>query len=167
MKNYANEEINYSGCPGCAYANHEFSIPCGMAFEDESFTLSQDWELPIEGFFIASPKRHIEKLVELTDEERNEMFDIVNKTIKVLRDNNVCDRFDIIFEEKENRHLHVWIMPRHKWMMDLVDDIIDNVGTVLEYAKNNFRTPEVYERINEVSKIVEYNFKEYGRKHGI
>ena len=24
MKNYANEEISYRGCPGCAYAKHEF-----------------------------------------------------------------------------------------------------------------------------------------------
>lgn len=33
------------------------------------YTLSQDWEIPIKGFFIASPKRHIEKLCELTDDE--------------------------------------------------------------------------------------------------
>ena len=116
MKNYANEEISYNGCPGCAYSKHEFELPCGMAYENDNFTLSQDWELPIEGFLIVSPKRHIEKLSELTDDERNEMFDIVNKTIKILRENSVCDRFEIIFEEKENRHLHVWIMPRHKWM---------------------------------------------------
>ena len=57
------------------------------------FTLSQDWELPIKGFFIVSPKRHIEKLSELTAEERNEMFYIVDKTVKILRDNNICDRF--------------------------------------------------------------------------
>ena len=158
MKNYANEEILFSGCPGCAYAKHEFELPCKMAFENDNFTLSQDWELPIEGFLIVSPKRHIEKLSELTDNERNEMFDIVNKAIKILRENNVCDRFEIIFEEKENRHLHVWIMPRHKWMTELVDDIIDNIGTILEYAKNNFRNKDVYERINNITKIVKESY---------
>ena len=158
MRNYANEEINFIGCPGCAYAKHEFELPCGMAYENDNFTLSQDWELPIEGFFIVSPKRHIEKLSELTDSERNEMFDIVNKTIKILRDNNICDRFEIIFEEKENRHLHVWIMPRHEWMIKLVDDIIDNIGTILEYAKNNFRNEDVYERINSITKLIKTYF---------
>lgn len=158
MKNYANEDISFTGCPGCAYAKHEFVLPCGMAYENDNFTLSQDWELPIEGFLIVSPKRHIEKLIELTDNERNEMFDIVNKTIKILRENNVCDRFEIIFEEKENRHLHVWIMPRHKWMTELVDDIIDNIGTILEYAKSNFRSENVYERINSITKIVKENY---------
>ncbi len=158
MINYANEEITFSGCPGCSYAKHEFKLPCGMAYENEKFTLSQDWELPIEGFLIVSPKKHIEKLSELTDDERNEMFDIVNKTIKILRENDVCDRFEIIFEEKENRHLHVWIMPRHEWMCDLVDDIIGNIGTILEYAKNNFRSKDVYENINRITKIVKDNF---------
>ena len=159
MKSYANEGILFNGCPGCAYAKHEFELPCGMSYENDNFTLSQDWELPIEGFMIVAPKRHIEKLSELTDPERNEMFDIVNKTIKILRNNNICDRYEIIFEEKENRHLHVWIMPRHKWMSDLVDDIIDNIGTILEYAKNNFRLEDVYENINQITKIVKDSFE--------
>ena len=40
MIKYANEEVKYGGCPGCAYANHEFGLPCGMAFENARFTLS-------------------------------------------------------------------------------------------------------------------------------
>lgn len=158
MINYANEEVKYTGCPGCAYAKHEFVLPCGMAYENEKFTLSQDWELPIEGFMIVSPKRCVEKLSDLTREERIEMFDITDKTIKILRENNICDRFEVIFEEKENRHLHVWIMPRHKWMAELVGDIIDNIGTILEYAKSNFRNEETYQRIKEITNIVKNNW---------
>lgn len=50
MIDYANNLIEFKGCPGCAYAKHEFSLPCKMAYENENFTLSQDWELPIPGF---------------------------------------------------------------------------------------------------------------------
>lgn len=158
MINYANKEINFKGCPGCAYAKHEFDLPCGIAYENEKFTLSQDWELPILGFLIVSPKKHIEKLEELTKEERDEMFDIVDKTIKILRENNICDRFDIIFEEKENRHLHVWILPRHAWMNKICDDIIDNIGDIMDYAKKNFRTVNIYEEIKEITKLVKDKF---------
>ena len=70
----------------------------------------------------------------------------------------MCDRFEIIFEEKEDRHLHVWIMPRHEWMIELVDDIIDNIGTILEYAKNNFRSEDVYNRIQNITDIVKERF---------
>ena len=157
MINYAGEVVNYEGCPGCAYAKHEFVLPCGMAYENENFTLSQDWELPIQGFFIVSPKRCIEKFSELTNDEKIEMFEIVDKTIKILRENNVCERFNVIFEEKEDRHFHVWIMPRHKWMSDLVGDIIDNIGDIFEYAKNNLRTAENFEKINEITMLVKKN----------
>ena len=160
MINYANENIDFNGCPGCAYANHEFSLPCGMAYENERFTLSQDWELPIQGFFVVAPKRCIDKFEELSDTEKMEMFKIVDRTIKVLRESNVCDNFNVIFEEKENRHFHVWIMPRHKWMMDLVEDIIDNIGIIFEYAKTNMRSLDNYNKIHEISDIVKLHFKD-------
>ena len=158
MISYNNKEIIFKGCPGCAYGRHEFNLECGMAYENDRFTLSQDWELPIQGFFIVSPKRHIEKLCELTKDERNEMFEIVDKTVKILRDNKICERFDYIFEEKENRHLHVWILPRYNWMNKIVNDIIDNIGIILEYAKTNFRNDENYEEIKRISDIVKNNF---------
>lgn len=154
MISYENKEIEIKGCPGCAYAKHQFDVPCGIAYENERFILSQDWEVPILGFFIVSPKKHIEKLEELTKNERDEMFDIVDKTIKILRENNICDRFDIIFEEREDKHSHVWIIPRYAWMNEICDRIIKNIGTILEYAKKNFRTRDVYEQINQITKIV-------------
>ena len=163
MISYENKEIEIKGCPGCAYAKHQFDLPCGIAYENERFILSQDWEVPILGFFIVSPKKHIEKLEELTKNERDEMFDIVDRTIKILRENGVCENFDVIFEERADRHLHVWIMPRHEWMMEICEDIIDNVGVVCEFAKKRFRTDEVYERIAEVSEIVREGFEKRER----
>lgn len=157
MINYANEKVIFDGCPGCAYAKHEFELPCGMAYEDDLFTLSQDWELPIEGFMVISPKRCVENFNELTEEERIKIFSIVNDTINILKNHNICDRFDVIFEEKPNRHFHIWIMPRHKWMENLVGDITDHIGKIFEYAKENFRNQETYENINQITKIIQEN----------
>ena len=33
-------------CIGCAIANHDIAIPCGAIYEDKSFILSQNSELP-------------------------------------------------------------------------------------------------------------------------
>ena len=158
MINYANEEVNLNGCRACAYAKNEFTLPCGMAYENDRFTLSQDWELPIQGFFVVSPKRHIENFEELSKKERIEIFEIVNKTIKILKSNNICDRFNVIFEEKQNVHFHVWIMPRHKWMSDLVGNISNNIGKIFEYAKMNLKTPDNLKKINEITQIIKENF---------
>lgn len=159
MKNYKNEEIKYSGCPACAYGNHEFSLPCGIAYESNNFILSQDWELPIEGFFVISPKRHIEKLSELTISEKSELFEIIDKTIEILTSNNICDYFNIIMPSKSGRHFHVWIMPRYPWMRDLGENIMINLKMIFDYAKNNFRTEEVYNKINNITDIVRKGFE--------
>ena len=154
MINYQNQKVEANGCLGCSYANHEFSLPCGMAYEDETFTLSQDWEVPIPGFLIASPKRHLETFMEMTKEERIEIFELVNETMKILRENQICERFDVIFEEKPNHHFHIWILPRYDWMQELVGDITDNLGKVFEYAKINLKTKENFQAIEEITQLV-------------
>ncbi len=157
MISYNNKEIKYNGCPGCAYANHEFSLDCGMAYEDNNFTVSQDWEFPIKGFFIVSPKRHVDRLADLTDEERNEMFYLVSKVSKILRENNISDNFDFIIKERGRVHLHIWIIPRYQWMADLGEDLMKNLGLIFDYAKKNLRTEENYEEIKRVTEIVRNN----------
>lgn len=147
--NYQNETIKFTWCPWCAYAKHEFSLPCGIIYENENFILSQDRELPIVGFFIISPKKHIENLNELSTEERNEMFWIINKTIKILKENNVCNEFNVIFEEKQKKHFHVWIMPRHERMQKICNNITQNIGLIFDYAKKNFRNENTLNKIDE------------------
>ena len=158
MLNYANEEVRVKGCLGCAFAKHQFKLPCGIAYENEKFIVSQDWELPIVGFFIVSPKKHIEKLEELTAIERNEMFDIVDKIIKILRKNNICERFNVIFEEKKNKHFHTWILPRYEWMYKENNNIIDNIGAIRDYAIKNFKVKEIFEDIRKVTNVVKDEF---------
>lgn len=163
MISYDNKIIEFSGCPGCAYANHEFSLTCGMVYEDENITLSQDWELPIPGFFVISPSNHASKISEIDKDVINKMHELVRETIKILEDNNICDGFNIISEEKANKHYHIWIMPRHKWMIEMFGDIIENIGTVFEYAKNNLRTEEIYENILNITNLVKNELKlKYG-----
>ena len=159
MISYAGEKIELNGCHGCLFARHEFSLPCGIAYENNKFILSQDFELPIQGFFVVSPIRHIETFWELTENERVEIFEIVNKTIEILKNNNICERFNVIFEEKKNRHFHIWIMPRHKWMEEFGGNIINNIGKIFEYSKTNMRTKGNLEKINEITNIVRKEFK--------
>ena len=111
MLNYANEEVIFKGCPGCAYSRHEF------------------------------------------------VLDLVNKTVEILRNHNICERFDYVFEEKENRHLHVWIMPRYDWMKEINNDIIDNIGAIFAYAKENLRLEENYKKIEKITSIIKENLK--------
>lgn len=155
MVDYAGNEIKEGqGCLSCAYVKHEFSLPAGMAFENEMFTLSQDWELPIVGFFVVTPKRHVESLAELSDAERNAMFTLVNEAIKVLKKHNVCEFYNVIFEEKPNRHLHIWLMPRHEWLKAMFGNPTKHISEIFDYAKSNLRNYENFKKIQETTDIL-------------
>lgn len=155
MINYAGEEIKFTGCPGCAYAKHEFKLPCGIAYQDDMFTVSQDWELPINGFFVVCPvARHVEKFNELTTQERNGMFQLVDRVITILKDNKICDLFNVVIQEKDGVHLHVWIYPQYDWMKEKFKNTMGYVKEIFDYAKTNLKTPENLQRIIETSNLV-------------
>jgi diadenosine tetraphosphate (Ap4A) HIT family hydrolase len=130
-----------------------------LVYENDNFTLSQDRELPIVGFFVISPRKHIEKLNELSEQERNEMFSIINTVIKIEKDNNICKDFNVIFYEKDKIHFHVRIMPRHERMSKICNNITQNIGLIFDYAKKNFRTENIYNKINETVKITREQFR--------
>ena len=67
-----------------------------------------------------------------------------------------------LFEEKEGRHLHVWIMPRHEWMKEVAPYITDQLGAVLDYALEHMKTEENFKRIDEITKIVRSEWNEQG-----
>ena len=158
MITYANEKVNYTGCPSCAFSRHEFSLPCDLVYEDESFIISQDWELPIPGFLVIAPKRHIENFSELKDNERNKIFELINSTINVLKENKVCNFFNVIFEEKPNYHFHIWIMPRMEWMKQF--GTTKNIGLIFDYAIKNMKTEKIFKEIKNINEIVKNKLKD-------
>lgn len=159
MITYDKKKVTYSGCPGCAYFNHEFELSCGMAYQNDNFTISQDWELPIKGFMVLSPKRHVNELCELDENERNELFYLANKTMEILKENKVAETFILTFEERKHIHFHVCIIPKHSWMNQLTTDVAGDLKKIIKYAKKTFNSQKDYDEISRVSKIVSDGFK--------
>ena len=158
MIDYANNEINISGCYGCAYANHKFSLPCGMVYEDDILTISQDWELPINGFMVVCPKRHVEYFNELTFDEINYLFKYVHKTQTYLKEMNVCDEFGIVISEKKGVHLHIWISPKNQLANEKFKGGIAYIKDYFKYAKENLKTKENFIQIKKIVEILRAKF---------
>lgn len=157
---YNGQEILFEGeCPACEI-NKSLIMPCGVAFEDDILALTQDFELPIVGMLVAAPKRHIEFFQELTSEERNHLFDIINQTIIVLKKHNVAKEFNVIFEEKKGRHFHIWILPRDGWKERGIDPTKD-IRALKKYALDNFSNEETYREIERVSNLVGEEIKAF------
>lgn len=159
MLDYADNEINIVGCYGCAYAKHEFTLPCGMVYEDDILTISQDWELPINGFMVLCPKRHVEYLSELTYHEINYIFKYVHKTESYLKELDICNEFSIVISEKKGVHLHIWISPKNKLANEKFKGGIAYIDDYFKYAKDNLKTKENFLKIENTVKKLRDKFK--------
>ncbi len=96
----------------------------------------------------------MEQLAELSDKERMNLIDLINKTINILKSNNIAEEYNIILEEKRDYHFHVWLMPRHKWMQEKFGKPMKHIKEIQEYAIQNMQTEENVEKIIKTCEIV-------------
>ena len=134
-----------------------------MIYESDLITVSQDWELPIPGFIVASLKRHITSKRELTIYERTEIDLIFDITEQVLQERGLCDEFIEYFDEK--RHFHKCIVPKLQWMKTINSNISEHLGDIYEYAKTNFRNEETYNQIQKIVDQIKYEINKKKLNH--
>ena len=150
VKTFNGKMIDIGDCMGCAKAKTVGNpdLNPGEIIRTKNFDISQDFELPINGFIVIGSLRHIETISEMTKEEKQELICLIDVVISSLKKIGVCNQYDVIWEEKENNHFHVWLMPRHKYLLDAMGtNIIKKVGELFDYAKNNLRTQENLNRV--------------------
>ena len=141
-------------CVGCEIISGHLKPFGGILFKNENFFIAQDFELPIDGFIIISSVRHVEKYTELTENEQIDLTKIINKTLKILEDNNIAEEYNIIFEEKKGYHFHIWLMPRHKWMIEKYGKVIKNIKQIQDYSMRNLRTKENFDKIKRTCELL-------------
>ena len=148
------------GCLGCECASGNLVAGVGVLYKNKNLYVLQDFELPIDGFIIISPNRHVEKFTELSQEEQVDIFSVANKILHILESNGVAEEYNLILEEKQGIHLHLWLMPRHKWMIEKYGNVIKNIKAIQEYSLQNLRTKE---NINKVLQTCELIKKEMNK----
>lgn len=154
IKDIIGIEYELSGCLGCEIVNQNLNPVGGILYKNEYFVVAQDFELPIDGFIVISSIRHVEQLAELSDKERMNLIDLINKTINILKSNNIAEEYNIILEEKCGYHFHVWLMPRHKWMQEKFGKVMKHIKEIQEYAIQNMQTKENVEKIIKTCEMV-------------
>ena len=103
-----------SGCPFCEGIEHDRLIYSG-----ELFLVFQDYYPVTPGHVLVVPKRHITELAQLTTEEKLRFFEIVEETIKILKEVLQPDGFNIGLNigkvaGQTIEHIHFHIIPRYK-----------------------------------------------------
>ncbi len=164
VKSFDDKMIDVGDCMGCTKAKSagNLDINPGEIVRTRNFDISQDFELPINGFIVIGSIRHIESINEMTMEEKQELIMLIDVVISSLKKLNVCSQYNVVWEEKDNNHFHVWLMPRHKYLLEAMGrNITKKIGELFDYAKNNLRTEEnvnaIYDTIEKLKTELKSN----------
>lgn len=120
------------------------------------FNVSQDWEVPIPGFFIIAPLRKMKSISEFTNEESVEFMNLIRKVRNGMRDILKIDEVYLFQNEDTEHGFHFWIFPRHDWM-ERFGRKIQSVRPIMNYAKENMLSDDVFKKVRDyVKKMKKY-----------
>lgn len=134
-------------CLGCQIAKKLIDCPGGTIFETDNFVLNQDFDIPIESFFIIGSKKHIQSLMDFSEEELNELILLINKVRKIMK-----GLFEIetiyIFQDENAPHFHIWIFPQLNWM-NKIGKGVQYIPSIIEYSKKHpAKKEDIIKRVN-------------------
>ena len=143
-------EIHFD-CMGCDIANHKLIPPGGYVYEDNFINVSADPEIPIKGFMVLGINRHIKSLNEMSETERHNIMNILNKTIENIKKANIAKEVLLIQEERAS-HFHIWIVPIHDWM-NKFEKNVRNIKEIIDYSKQNFDESQKVELLQAIEDL--------------
>ena len=78
-------------------------------YESKYFTVHQDYEIAIPGFYIVAPKRKMKSLIEFTEEESIEYIGVIRKVRKAMLE--ALDIKIVYFFQNEDTpwNFHLWM----------------------------------------------------------
>ena len=136
--------------------NKKILFPNENIWSTKLFTVGQDWETPISGFFIIAPVRKIRSISEFTDEEAAEFMNIIRNVRKGMKKILNIEEVYIFQNEDTEHNFHVWIFPRHPWM-EKFGRKIESVRPIMEYAKKDMMRDDIFKEVKEyVKKMKKY-----------
>jgi diadenosine tetraphosphate (Ap4A) HIT family hydrolase len=125
--------------------------------ETENFSVGQDWEVPIPGFFIiASKDRNKKSFLDFSQLELSEFINLQHKVRRVMKE-VLSIEVVYFFQNEDSEHgFHVWCFPRLLWM-EKFGKKIESVRPIMNYAKENLWTEENLKNVKDWCEAVRKN----------
>ncbi|MDA3836108.1 MAG: diadenosine tetraphosphate hydrolase [Nanoarchaeota archaeon] len=111
-----------------------------IIYETDYFSVNQDWEIAIPGFYIVSPKRKVNSLMEFNDKEDIDFIRTVKKIRKAMLEVLNIEYIYLFQNEDTPWDFHFWMMPYYDWMKDISRRGPSLLAPVWKYAKENMNT---------------------------
>ena len=98
-------------CECCDIASHRL-LPAGnRIYENDNIVIYTNLTVPLLGFIVVAPKKHVERFADLDFETNVSMAENALKVVNCMRDLKIAEDFSILKFEDEYGHCKMWILP--------------------------------------------------------
>ena len=140
-------------CTACAIISGKKSVPGGSLLRTKHFDIHQDYAVPIPGFLVFVPLRHIQSIEEFTDEEASEFGILLKKARSALRTSLDVSLVHII-QDENTPHFHAVMLPRYEWMKEQFGEKVESIRPIMQYAKTQMSTDTQWQHVITASKTI-------------
>ena len=148
-------DIINNKCTGCSVINGDLVPIGGWIYETQNFVLAQDAEVMIEGFLIIQSKKHVNSLIDFSEEESLELAKLLYQTRNALKDLNICEEVTIVQEER-SKHFHIWLFPYYDWMKEKFGKGIKYLRDINQYVMDNYTEENKQKVLETCNRLKEY-----------
>lgn len=110
-------ESDVVGCIACDVVAGRLGAPGGVIYADPSWMLDHAVSpVPLDGFLILKPKRHVEHLGQLTPEEALALGPLLRAAYAALQEVTGAEKVHVASFGEGVRHIHWYLLPRRAGM---------------------------------------------------
>ncbi len=126
--------------------------------ETENFRVNQDWETPIEGFFIVSSKKKERSVTDFSERELIEFISLVKRVREAMK--RVLSIKEVyLFQNEDTEHgFHIWMFPRHQWMEKFGRNV-QSVRPIMDYAEKEMCNNTNIVKVNKAIEAMKEHFR--------
>lgn len=139
MKTTPSTKPVFSTCIACEILTGQKKIPGGSLLRTNNFDIHQDFAVPIPGFLIIVPVRHVNSVEDFTNEEATE-FGLLLKTARKAVTQSLGIELVHLLQDENSPHFHLAMLPRYDWMKELHGEKAQSIKPIMEYAKEHMDT---------------------------
>lgn len=117
-------------CLSCDVTAGKIQPPGGILYEDELWVVDhvigekETDPIPLKGFLIVTPRRHVEHLHELTDEEALAMHPLLHDVTKAVWQVVKPEKVYLCSFGESTKHVHYYVVPRYANMPANAFDVL-------------------------------------------
>jgi diadenosine tetraphosphate (Ap4A) HIT family hydrolase len=119
-----------SGCLACDVTSRRITPPGGKIYEEGGWLLEHAISpVPLKGFLILKPKRHVEHLAALNQDEALTLGPLIEKVSNAMMKALQPERVYLCSFGEVVKHVHLYFVPRYASMPPGGPDILSRMGS--------------------------------------